>query len=57
MKTIIAFLSSLLSFLTNWLFGVRATGEKLPKPTLRTTKPNDEIEVNKWFYYIHTVRD
>lgn len=47
MKTIIAFLSSLIYFLPNWLFGVRVAGEKLPEPTFTTTEC-DKPDFSEW---------
>lgn len=50
MKSFIAFLSSLISFLPNWLFGVRATGEKLPEePGYRTVLPTESVSENDWY--------
>lgn len=57
MKTIIAFLSSLLYFIPDFLFGVSARGEKIKPPTFRTVVPEDKVDFNKWAYYIHHVRD
>ncbi len=49
MKTIIAFLSSLIYFLPNWLFGVRVAGEKLSEPTFTTTLPSNPLSENDWY--------
>ena len=57
MKSIIAFLSSLLSFLPDFLFGVSARGEKLKPPTFTTVNPEDKVEFNKWAFYVHHARD
>lgn len=57
MKSIIVFLSSLLSFLPNWLFGVRVKGEKLKTPTFTTVLPDDKVDFNKWAQYVHNARE
>jgi hypothetical protein len=48
MKSIIEFLSSLIAFLPNYLFGVRAAGEKIPEPTFRTVDEAEHLDFNEW---------
>ena len=51
MKSITRFLSSLFSFLPNWLFGIRVVGEKLPEPTFRTIE-TDRPDFTEWCQFV-----
>ena len=48
MNKLILFVEMLLSKVIELIFGVRAEGIKLPKPTFRSTYPENHLNESEW---------
>jgi hypothetical protein len=57
MKKIIIFLTSLIAFLPEYMFGVRVEGEKLVDPTTKSTLPPESLSENEWYQTFNVSRE
>jgi hypothetical protein len=48
MEKVIIIMENVIQFIVEFIFGVRASGEQLPPPTLKTTSLNDRPDEGQW---------